>query len=498
MEIWKSPKDFSKYEVSTEGKLRRNNETKKLLSTKTIIRGYIHNTLTSDSGNKRPRALHVLVAKTFLPNPDDKPNVIHKDHNKLNNHVENLEWGTVKEQCGHKKKHELEQLQMADSRVVYEIDTRTGKLVIWKSPKNFLMYEVSDTTGKIRNKMTKKMLSIKSCNGGYIRVCVYNDNGKRKTRALHRLVAIAFLPNLNNKPTVNHKDHNKVNNNVENLEWATVTEQNRHKRKCKPERQQLVSSRVVWRLDKLTGEKLQRYETITLAAKWIFDNKLTSIKNFNRGNNIKTRICAVCRKRIETRKGDKNAYMRKTAYGFKWEYDISKETKYENELWKPIPPNLVKGVTGYQISDMGRVKNHKGRITEGHHKPNNYRWVNIHPKQYTLHILMAQVFLPNIYNKPIVNHKDGDKTNAKLYNLEWCTYSENMIHAHDTGLLNWRIPVIQYDPQMNELNRFGSLIEASKCLSVDLRGISKCCSGKANTAGGFIFRRHDPQATNFS
>ena len=64
--------------------------------------------------------------RRLLPNPDDKPNVIHKDHNKLNNHVENLEWGTVKEQCGHKKKHELEQLQMADSRVVYEIDTRTA------------------------------------------------------------------------------------------------------------------------------------------------------------------------------------------------------------------------------------------------------------------------------------------------------------------------------------------------------------------------------------
>ena len=79
---------------------------------------------------------------------------------------------------------------------------------------------------------------------------------------------------------------------------------------------------------------------------------------------------------------------------------------------------------GYQISDQGRVKNHKGRITEGHHKPNYYVWVSVYPYQYQLHRLMALVFLPNFYNK-YVNHKDHDKTNCKLYNLEWVTPSEN-------------------------------------------------------------------------
>ena len=133
--------------------------------------------------------------------------------------------------------------------------------------------------------------------------------------------------------------------------------------------------------------------------------------------------CAVCRKK------------RKIAYGFNWIYDISDIDKFENEIWKPIPSNLVNNTEGYFISSYGRVKNHHGRITEGHHKPNDYIWVSVYPKQYLLHILLAKVFLPNYYNKKIVNHKDGNKTNCKLYNLEWSTPSENSQHAHD-NLLN--------------------------------------------------------------
>lgn len=59
----------------------------------------------------------------------------------------------------------------------------------------------------------------------YYVLCV---NGKRKTVKAHRLVAMAFLPNENNLPSVNHKDENKVNNAVENLEWCDVLYNNRY------------------------------------------------------------------------------------------------------------------------------------------------------------------------------------------------------------------------------------------------------------------------------
>ena len=62
---------------------------------------------------------------------------------------------------------------------------------------------------------------------GYERV-VLTKNGIRKTYLVHRLVALAYIPNIENKPTVNHKDGNKRNNNVSNLEWATHKEQKTH------------------------------------------------------------------------------------------------------------------------------------------------------------------------------------------------------------------------------------------------------------------------------
>ena len=62
---------------------------------------------------------------------------------------------------------------------------------------------------------------------GYEKV-VLTKNGTRKTYMVHRLVATAFLENPYDKPTVNHKDGNKRNNNIENLEWATHKEQKDH------------------------------------------------------------------------------------------------------------------------------------------------------------------------------------------------------------------------------------------------------------------------------
>ena len=61
-------------------------------------------------------------------------------------------------------------------------------------------------------------------------------------------------------------------------------------------------------------------------------------------------------------------------------------------------------------------------------------WENGKGKKYLLHRLLAQAFIPNPEGKPCVNHKDGNKHNNALRNLEWVTRSENQRHAYETGL----------------------------------------------------------------
>lgn len=116
---------------------------------------------------------------------------------------------------------------------------------------------------------------------------------------------------------------------------------------------------------------------------------------------------------------------------------------YWEDDWVPVkrfPP-------GYIVSSGGMVMSYRrGSWKELkqylHHTGYWYVSTNCEGlKSYPVHRLMAEAFIPNPLNKPCVNHIDGDKTNNSLCNLEWCTFSENSQHAHDTGLINWGIPV---------------------------------------------------------
>jgi hypothetical protein len=91
----------------------------------------------------------------------------------------------------------------------------------WQKINEF--YSVSNS-GKVYSHLTKKELKPWLTGKGYLKI----DMGRNKRVYVHRLVAETFLPNPDNKPTVNHKDHDKTNNSLSNLEWATYKEQISH------------------------------------------------------------------------------------------------------------------------------------------------------------------------------------------------------------------------------------------------------------------------------
>jgi hypothetical protein len=338
---------------------------------------------------------------------------------------------------------------------------------VWRNVNNYENYEVS-SLGNVKNKNTGRILKAAN-NGGYY--CVGLSNIKTKTFSVHRLVADAFIENPENKSDVNHKDKNSLNNSLSNLEWNTPKENNIHK--SIGVIQTTNQNLNVWRIDINLGEKIEKYESIELAAKWIYDNHYG-----NNLHNIKGCISCACR----------GVY--KTSFGFKWEVD--KGEHLENEIWKEIDIEN-EDTKGYYISSLGRFKNKKGVIMynyKPHHSGYIYLRVNI--KKYALHRLVALAFIDNTYDKPFVNHIDGNKTNNIFENLEWVTCSENNLHNYKIGLTNGhKRKITQYDLEMNEIQNFDTIKEAGIKLNISYSCIKDVLKEKQKSSKGFIFKYLD-------
>lgn len=272
-EEWKVTSEDDNYEISNLGRVK-NRKTGRILKSH-INGGYIQVSLCKN-GKRRTIKVHRLVTTEFIENKEQKPQVNHLDKDKTNNSVDNLEWATAQENNAHKSatliqttnqhikiwrldKESSARLQLyssiqdaakwcvenghsSDASIAcgniscavngvyksscgfkwerFEPDAIEDE--IWK---NVIIggievenYQVS-SLGRFKNSKGIIMENYKPHHSGFIYVRV-----NKQKYGLHILVATAFIENPLNKPCVFHTDCNKINNNINNLEWLTQSE----------------------------------------------------------------------------------------------------------------------------------------------------------------------------------------------------------------------------------------------------------------------------------
>ena len=110
---------------------------------------------------------------------------------------------------------------------LFEIKSRYGKFDDYRIGKSGIVYSLR------QGGVIKPLASTSLDTSGYPMVFLLDKNGKKHTIKTHTIVADTFIPNPNNLPCINHKDEDKTNNNVENLEWCTKSYNNTYNDKAK-------------------------------------------------------------------------------------------------------------------------------------------------------------------------------------------------------------------------------------------------------------------------
>jgi hypothetical protein len=359
MEYWKDIIGYeARYKVSTSGRVY--SKAHNALFKKSIKAKYYTVKLRDANNKAKMYRINILVAKHFIYNPNNCDIAHHIDHNKLNNNYINLQWTTLSgnrraylkmllessilqydsneniikrwnnigEILEENKKYSKKKLLFClkgNCDEVYEyiwkyendfIDRETKqilnnfdytikddeefKTIVPIKGKNYNNYEVSKY-GKVRNVRTNEILTVNITSSGYFFVSLIPEGEEEKTivQRIHRLMAYTFLDKPNDKNYVNHKDENKLNNNLENLEWMT-------------NRENIIYStgRKVNQIDIKTNKVIDTFNSLSLAA-----------EQFKRKNGA-IAINRVCRK------------IRKTTYGYKWQY--AEEPKTIEQLQESI------------------------------------------------------------------------------------------------------------------------------------------------------------------
>ena len=191
-----------------------------------------------------------------------------------------------------------------------------------------------------------------------------------------------------------------------------------------------------------------------------------------------------------------------------FDHDLSDMDYYPE--WLKIP-----NFEDYSISSDGRVRRDVvsrgtsgGDLKISHNKKTGTCQVQLTKDgvhyHKSIHRLVAEAYIPNLENKPEVNHKDGNRSNNFVTNLEWNTGSENIKHSHDNLNRNFTAygsnhanskSVTQYSLDGFELDTYGSTAEAERHLNIPYTNIAKSARGNRNSAGGFIWKYENKLAT---
>lgn len=180
-----------------------------------------------------------------------------------------------------------------------------------------------------------------------------------------------------------------------------------------------------------------------------------------------------------------------------------------NEVWRSV----VGYMDLYEVSNLGRVRSldriqynpvaathqtlHPGHIMRGRVSNNGYRTVGLRDingkrKTYSVHRLVAQAFIQNPDNLPFVNHKNYNKLDNRVENLEWCTEYDNVHYgrADEIRQLNQpkRKAVRQYTLNGEIVADYPTLVAAAKAANTTRQLVRECASGRLQTAGGYKWK----------
>lgn len=180
------------------------------------------------------------------------------------------------------------------------------------------------------------------------------------------------------------------------------------------------------------------------------------------------------------------------------------------ELWQPVE---LEDYQGYSISNFGNVNGPKGKLKltiDSHGYPCVVLCKKGKRKHIRVHQLVASAFIPKLEGKSEINHINGNKTDNRVENLEWCTRSENLTHAWAMGLVsfteNMRHAVtktILAEVEKQEkavacflgdklVGSYKSASEAARAVKGSQAHISNCCNGKRHTHKGLTWRWLNP------